>query len=121
MIEAASISTLLGNTTQKSKVGDLISGSTKDVTSALSSVFEKNNIGLTEIQHNTLTNLEDYVNENVEGPEATKLIESIVALRNLMEFGNEEHLNLDPVFSLLSSNPSLIGDAKAGSIIDSLT
>jgi hypothetical protein len=118
---------LLG--TQKAtrpNVYDLVTGNNRqDVTTAslrglLSGEPQAN---LTENQKSSLSQLESYITENVSGDDQTKLLDSLAGLQQLLELGNTDQANLDPIFSLLATADTglnLNSLLKTGSVFDSL-
>jgi len=110
----------------RTNVYDLVTGNNRqDVTTAslrglLSGQAPS---ALTESQESTISSLESYITDNVSEADAPKLLESLAGLRDLLELGNTDQSNLDPIFSLLSANSAnldLTNLLKTGSIFDSL-
>jgi hypothetical protein len=60
--------------------------------------------------------LQNYINENVEGPKAEKLLADIAALENLSQ---NESINSDPVGQLIGANSGKNSN-EAGNILDLL-
>lgn len=110
---------------QKPNVYDLVTGkNSQDITTAaLSGMLNgEPQTNLTETQRTTIDNLKGYISNNVQGNDATKLLESVAGLEQLLELGNTD-VNLDPIFSLMASNPEnldLSSLVKTGSLFDSL-
>lgn len=89
---------------------------------ALSGLSVDVSVSLTRVQSNSLTTLEQYIVDNVESDQAETMLESLAALRSLLELGNEDtDAKLDPIFSLLAANPGLLGEtATTGTVVDQL-
>ena len=130
-ISASAAATLTGGSSTKSNLNtlDLISGKTSDVTKAvLSGSAQNNSYKLNQNQKSSLTDLINYVFDNVEqGSAQDEILNQINALQGLIESGNaNSSAGLDPVFSLLSENLDLgikLGtdfklDLPAGSYLD---
>ena len=107
-------------------VYDLVTGNNRqDVTTAslrgmLSGETPSN---LTENQKSSLSQLESYITENVSGDDQTKLLDSLAGLQQLLELGNTDQSNLDPIFSLLANADTgldLNSLLKTGSVFDNL-
>lgn len=117
------VGTLFGNqkAPASANVYDLVRGSKQTVNSSLfASLSVAQAPSLSPTQSNALSRLQNYVNDNITGKDADTLTASIAALQKLMELGNADTGNTDPVFSLLANNRDITGNLPAGSLIDLL-
>ena len=101
---------------------DLITGAdTQLPSSLLSGVFGEVEANLTDNQISTLDTLSAFVKDNVEGDAGNKIQADIAALKKLNSLANDDSaLYLDPIFSLLASNPDARAAVENGSIVDQL-
>jgi hypothetical protein len=119
-INTNQVSSLLGGSVNSSNAGvyGAIIEPKQDVTkTALSGLTGGNQKQLTSTQSSALDNLRNFVNDNVSGPNADTLLQSISALESFITNGNKA-ANLDPVFSLLSSNSDIIENPEIGLFVD---
>lgn len=93
--------------------------SSADTTSALFGAGKKEDGVLSESQQATITQLEDYVNENVTGPQADAIKADIAGLSQLMKFGNSS-ASFSALSQLLGSNSGLANSLSGGSLINQL-
>ena len=105
-------------------VYDLVTGrNSQDVTTAsLQNLLTgKPPSRLSENQEKTLSSLESFIKEFVPKEDAGRLEASLEGLRSLLTLGSDTpSTNLDPIFSLMVSNPDITGFLKTGTIFDEL-
>ncbi len=119
------ISSLLGvGASRPVNVNQLITGeSTNLVRDVLGASAASTAPSLTSKQQSSISSLNEYVDNNLTGEAADKLKASIAGLEKLLSVGNDvDNAQLDPVFSLLASNPSILGGqvGDTGQILDQL-
>ena len=123
MLDVSQMATLLngGSRPVTSKVGDLITGKTGDVTTAALTPYS-NTSSLKRQQVTALQNLKDYVGKNISDDKvAAQLQRQIAATEPLMNYGMEEAgARVDPVYSLLSQNANPFAGLERGSIVNQL-
>lgn len=73
---------------------------------------------LTDRQQSSLSTLESFINENVDGEAASKLLGSLAALQGLLELNNTPQGQLDPIFALVTSNEGLTNSFNLGALLD---
>lgn len=127
-ITSAQMSTLLtgSSTAHKNQISDLVTGKATDITTALFA-SQLTNTGLSSRQSDAVSNLRDYVKNNVKGDDSKKLLADLDAIEALMTNGNENADNSnDPVYTLLAgssgqrSNADLLKSLPTGSLVDQL-
>lgn len=94
------------------------SGNTTNTTSALFGQKPQASGALSETQKQTLSQLEEYVKENVSGPQADAIMQDIAGLSQLYTYGNSS-----ASFSALSQllgNSSSFSNLTGGSLINQL-
>lgn len=102
-------------------VYDLVTGNNRQdvTTSSLRGLLQgQTPSNLTQAQEKTLSTLESYINDNVSKEAAPKLLESLSALRGLLELNSTPKTQLDPIFALLGGNADLTNSLKVGSLLD---
>ncbi|MFW0777695.1 MAG: hypothetical protein ACN2B6_08265 [Rickettsiales bacterium] len=121
--DVTQVGTLLGGSLKppSSKVSDLITGVNQDVTTSLFGGVTQSTTSLTSVQSGAISNLQNFVLDNVGEADQGKLLSSIAALESFLKIGNAEGTSsLDPVFSLLAANPDAAGKLPSGSLVDQL-
>lgn len=122
-IDLNQVSALLGvQQAPRPNVFDLVTGNNQQdvATASLSNLLNgKPASRLTKNQENVLSNLQSFIDEFVPEKDVATLQASLEGLRNLLELGSESKAtNLDPIFSLIATNPSITGLLPTGSIFD---
>lgn len=121
--QASQVSTLLSSGTANNNRSsfDLITGADTQLPNQLfSGIPSETTEFLNRNQVSSLDTLSSFVENNVEGPEAARLQESIAAIRQLNSLGEDSSTLLDPIFSLLASNSTALSGLENGSIVDQL-
>jgi hypothetical protein len=115
------LQTLIGTSSGNAGVYGLYTNANNntDTTSALFGAGQKTEATLSESQQATITQLEDYVNENLSGTQAEALLKDIEGLSQLMKFGNSDS-SFSALSQLLGGDSGLTSSLSSGSLINQL-
>lgn len=114
------IQALTPTSRQDAGVYGLLTGSriTTDTTTSLFGQRKQEGV-LSESQQQTITQLQDYVKENVSGPQAEAILKDLDGLTQLMKFGNSS-ASFNALSQLLGGNSGLSSSLTSGSLINQL-